>query len=142
MHALNPMEQLLPRPSAQKYLRFHLFPSWTSHLGPLCIHAVASLLPISQSALAWWSKTSSKLRLEVGMTEHCNQIALPLRCSGTGKLNGRSEILLGRFLREYPGSKDRVDSTHIATKLAIYPWRVFPANFTAACRGSLRRLEM
>jgi len=57
---------------------------------------------------------------------------------GTGQLNGRSECLLGRFVREYPGR----DEIHIATKFAAYPWRVLPANFLAACRGSLRRLEM
>ncbi len=30
----------------------------------------------------------------------------------------------------------------MATKLAAYPWRVFPANMVAACKGSLRRLGM
>ncbi|KAI8463709.1 MAG: NADP-dependent oxidoreductase domain-containing protein [Monoraphidium minutum] len=59
---------------------------------------------------------------------------------GTGRLNGRSEQLLGQFTREYPGS-DRVrGGVHIATKLAAYPWRVTPGNMVAACKGSLRRL--
>jgi pyridoxine 4-dehydrogenase len=61
---------------------------------------------------------------------------------GTGRLNGRSEQLLGRFVREYPGSESVRDNIHIATKLAAYPWRVTPGNMVAACRGSLRRLEM
>jgi len=41
---------------------------------------------------------------------------------GTGKLNGRSELLLGRFTREYQGiGKENI---FIATKLAGYPWRL------------------
>jgi pyridoxine 4-dehydrogenase len=59
---------------------------------------------------------------------------------GTGRLNGRSEQLLGRFTREYPGSEKVRGNIHIATKLAAYPWRVLPANMVAACKGSLRRL--
>ncbi|EFJ42320.1 hypothetical protein VOLCADRAFT_67093 [Volvox carteri f. nagariensis] len=61
---------------------------------------------------------------------------------GTGRLNGKSELLLGKFTREYPGS-DRVrDGVHIATKFAAYPWRVLPGNMVAACRGSLKRLGL
>ncbi|GLC52517.1 hypothetical protein PLESTB_000638500 [Pleodorina starrii] len=61
---------------------------------------------------------------------------------GTGRLNGKSELLLGQFIREYPGS-DRVrDGLHVATKFAAYPWRVLPGNVVAACRGSLRRLGL
>ncbi|GAX83176.1 hypothetical protein CEUSTIGMA_g10602.t1 [Chlamydomonas eustigma] len=59
---------------------------------------------------------------------------------GTGRLNGRSEELLGRFINEYPGS-DRVrDNINIATKFAAYPWRILPGNVVAACKGSLERL--
>ena len=46
--------------------------------------------------------------------------------AGTGKLEGRSEQLLGRFLDEYPGSAATRDSVRIATKLAAYPWRLTP----------------
>ncbi|PNW83897.1 hypothetical protein CHLRE_04g216350v5 [Chlamydomonas reinhardtii] len=61
---------------------------------------------------------------------------------GTGRLNGKSELLLGQFVREYPGS-DRVrNNLHIATKFAAYPWRVLPGNVVAACKGSLRRLGL
>lgn len=59
---------------------------------------------------------------------------------GTGKLNGRSEQLLGQFIKEYPGS-DRVrDNVKIATKLAAYPWRLAPSQWVSACRASLKRL--
>eukprot|EP00210_Caulerpa_lentillifera_P008132 g7766.t1 len=56
---------------------------------------------------------------------------------GTGRLNGRSEMLLGEFIKDYKGSRE----VHIATKFAAYPWRVLPMNIVAAARGSLRRLD-
>lgn len=43
--------------------------------------------------------------------------------SGTGRLNGRSEQLLGSFLQAYKGPQRR-DEVVIATKLAAYPWRL------------------
>lgn len=52
---------------------------------------------------------------------------------GTGALNGRSEELLGRFVRENEDIQAG-SPVHIATKLAGYPWRVTPWNMTAACR--------
>ncbi|GLI61887.1 hypothetical protein VaNZ11_004399 [Volvox africanus] len=61
---------------------------------------------------------------------------------GTGRLNGKSELLLGKFLQEYPGSEQVRDGVHIATKFAAYPWRVLPGNVVAACRGSLNRLGL
>eukprot|EP01025_Chloroclados_australasicus_P000991 TRINITY_DN10318_c1_g1_i3.p1 TRINITY_DN10318_c1_g1~~TRINITY_DN10318_c1_g1_i3.p1 ORF type:complete len:374 (-),score=15.31 TRINITY_DN10318_c1_g1_i3:257-1378(-) len=60
---------------------------------------------------------------------------------GTGRLNGRSEYLLGKFIREYLES-NKSANIHIATKFAAYPWRVFPQNIVWACQGSLRRLGM
>ena len=51
---------------------------------------------------------------------------------GTGKLQGRSEELLGQFSREAPDRLPR--PVHIATKLAPYPWRVTPGQFVLACR--------
>lgn len=59
---------------------------------------------------------------------------------GTGKLEGRSEQLLGRFCREYPGSKRVRSGVNIATKLAAYPWRLTPGQWVSACRASLKRL--
>ncbi|CAI0452603.1 unnamed protein product [Linum tenue] len=59
---------------------------------------------------------------------------------GTGKLNGQSEKLLGKFIREYPG-KAR-DDIVIATKFAAYPWRLTPGRFVKACKGSLERLQI
>ncbi|CEJ46308.1 aldo/keto reductase [Umezakia ovalisporum] len=57
---------------------------------------------------------------------------------GTGRLNGRSESLLGRFSKEYQG----VNQHHIciATKLAAYPWRWTRQAMVKACQSSAQRL--
>ena len=58
---------------------------------------------------------------------------------GTGKLNGRSEELLGKFLLETSSfQKKRIQ---IATKLAPYPWRVGNKGFTKPFLKSLERLN-
>ncbi|MEH2244070.1 aldo/keto reductase [Nostoc sp.] len=57
---------------------------------------------------------------------------------GTGRLNGRSELLLGRFNREYVGlGKENIC---IATKLAAYPWRWTRQSMVKACKSSAQRL--
>jgi pyridoxine 4-dehydrogenase len=57
---------------------------------------------------------------------------------GTGKLNGRSEILLGQFSREYSGLNQ--EHICIATKLAAYPWRLTRKSMVSACQASAKRL--
>ncbi|MEH2007834.1 aldo/keto reductase [Nostoc sp.] len=57
---------------------------------------------------------------------------------GTGRLNGRSELLLGRFNREYLGSGK--ENICIATKLAAYPWRWTRQSMVKACKSSAQRL--
>ena len=57
---------------------------------------------------------------------------------GTGRLNGRSELLLGRFNREYLGSGK--ENICIATKLAAYPWRWTRQSMVKACQSSAQRL--
>ncbi|KAL7612523.1 pyridoxal reductase, chloroplastic [Lactuca sativa] len=61
---------------------------------------------------------------------------------GTGKLNGQSEKLLGRFIREFEGQRQVGDNIVIATKFAAYPWRLTPNQFVNACKSSLDRLEV
>jgi len=61
---------------------------------------------------------------------------------GTGRLEGRSEQLLGQFLMEYPGSDSFGSNVRIASKLAAYPWRLAPKQWVNACRASLERLQM
>lgn len=60
---------------------------------------------------------------------------------GTGRLNGRSELLLGNFIRDYSGSERRRRNINIATKFAAYPWRLTPRQLVLACKASLRRLQ-
>ncbi|MFM2064101.1 MAG: hypothetical protein RLZZ507_3772 [Cyanobacteriota bacterium] len=57
---------------------------------------------------------------------------------GTGRLNGRSESLLGKFTREYQGLNQ--DHICIATKLAAYPWRWTRKSIISACNASATRL--
>ncbi|QFS44913.1 aldo/keto reductase [Nostoc sphaeroides] len=57
---------------------------------------------------------------------------------GTGRLNGRSELLLGRFSQEYVGSGK--ENICIATKLAAYPWRWTRQSMVKACKSSAQRL--
>ncbi len=58
---------------------------------------------------------------------------------GTGKLNGRSEELLGKFLLETSSFQQK--RIQIATKLAPYPWRVGNKGFTKPFLKSLERLN-
>ncbi|GMH08841.1 hypothetical protein Nepgr_010681 [Nepenthes gracilis] len=61
---------------------------------------------------------------------------------GTGRLNGQSEKLLGKFIREYRGKKWARDDIVIATKFAAYPWRLTPGQFVTACKSSMDRLQI
>ncbi|PPT10545.1 hypothetical protein CKA32_006203 [Geitlerinema sp. FC II] len=57
---------------------------------------------------------------------------------GTGRLNGRSETLLGQFARECLAPNR--NSICIATKLAPFPWRLTRQAMISACDASARRL--
>ncbi|QLE57945.1 aldo/keto reductase [Nostoc sp. TCL26-01] len=57
---------------------------------------------------------------------------------GTGRLNGRSESLLGQFSREYIGVNQ--PEICIATKLAAYPWRWTRQSMINAGKSSAQRL--
>jgi len=46
---------------------------------------------------------------------------------GTGKLEGQSEKLLGRFGEDYAKRYPNAPRPYIATKLATYPWRLTSA---------------
>ncbi|MCL7048105.1 hypothetical protein MKW94_008335 [Papaver nudicaule] len=61
---------------------------------------------------------------------------------GTGKLNGQSEKLLGKFLQEFKGQSRVRDDIVIATKFAPYPWRLTSGQFVKACKASLDRMEI
>ena len=57
---------------------------------------------------------------------------------GTGRLNGRSEILLGKFAHAYQGVNQ--ENICLATKLAPYPWRLTRNAMVAAGKASATRL--
>ncbi|GBE92971.1 aldo/keto reductase [Nostoc cycadae WK-1] len=57
---------------------------------------------------------------------------------GTGRLNGRSELLLGKFSQAYQGLNQ--ENICIATKLAAYPWRWTRQSMIKACQSSAKRL--
>jgi pyridoxine 4-dehydrogenase len=76
---------------------------------------------------------------------------------GTGNgLDGRSEVLIGEFLKRYPENSERFSSSsssgdkqeasklqsevNIASKFAPYPWRVTPQSITNAAKESAARL--
>lgn len=58
---------------------------------------------------------------------------------GTGRLNGRSESLLGQFSQSYNGRNQ--DQIILATKLAPYPWRLTAGSMQRAYRASSERLQ-
>jgi pyridoxine 4-dehydrogenase len=58
---------------------------------------------------------------------------------GTGRFNGRSEILLGRFIAALP--PEQRASLTVATKLAPFPWRLGRRGFDRALEASRLRLQ-
>jgi pyridoxine 4-dehydrogenase len=57
---------------------------------------------------------------------------------GTGRLNGRSEVLLGQFAQAYTGPHQ--EKLCLATKLAAYPWRLTAGTVVRAGAASAQRL--
>ena len=57
---------------------------------------------------------------------------------GTGKLNGQSEKLLGKFDSEYQGVNK--NNICLATKLAAYPWRLTRKSMVGAAEASMQRM--
>ena len=58
---------------------------------------------------------------------------------GTGRLDGRSEQLLGQFAARLPAT--RRDQLCIATKLAPFPWRLGRRGLDQALQASRQRLQ-
>lgn len=57
---------------------------------------------------------------------------------GTGELEGRSESLLGEFLKQIPNRSQK--NIYICTKLAPYPWRIGSQSMVNAASDSSNRL--
>ena len=58
---------------------------------------------------------------------------------GTGRFNGRSEVLLGRFAAALPAEQRQMIC--VATKLAPFPWRLGRQGLEPALQASRRRLQ-
>jgi pyridoxine 4-dehydrogenase len=58
---------------------------------------------------------------------------------GTGRFDGRSEALLGRFVEALPASRQQ--QVTVATKLAPFPWRLGRRGFERPFAASLARLR-
>eukprot|EP00854_Cymbomonas_tetramitiformis_P003204 gene3204-4049_t len=61
---------------------------------------------------------------------------------GTGKLEGRAELLLGEYsTRRGITGAETPNEICVATKLAGYPWRLTPNSMVKAIEGSVGRLN-
>jgi aryl-alcohol dehydrogenase-like predicted oxidoreductase len=54
---------------------------------------------------------------------------------------GKSEILLGQFIKEYKSNKEKRDII-VATKFLPYPWRISQSSLKDALNNSLQRLQL
>ena len=106
------------------------------------------LSPMGCGTWAWgnrllWNYDPAMDRELQQVFNHCLNQGVTLFDSGdsygTGRLNGRSEALLGQFASLYQGpNQDRIC---LATKLAVYPWRWTAGSVEKAARASAERLR-
>jgi len=110
-------------------------------------HPGLSLPPMGCGTWAWgnrllWGYDQSMDEELQQVFNHCVSHGITLFDTGdsygTGRLNGRSETLLGQFADTYNGAHQ--ENICIATKLAVYPWRLTRGSVVKACAGSARRL--
>lgn len=135
---------------------FQLFGGSTSTLSERPLYRQSDLIPtnigkISPMGIGTWAWGNKLLwNYDESMDEELRQVFYTSLASGinffdtadsygTGKLNGRSEQLLGSFLDDYPGSIKIKSNVKIATKLAAYPWRLTPNQWVNAAKASLKR---
>ncbi|MFM6324451.1 MAG: aldo/keto reductase, partial [Microcystis panniformis] len=117
-------------------------------MNPLTVtHQTLSLPPMGCGTWAWgnrllWGYDESMDSQLQAVFNLCVERGVTLFDTGdsygTGKLNGQSEKLLGRFTGEYSGYN--ADHIRIATKLAPYPWRLTRHAMVKACQASATRL--
>ncbi|XP_077248457.1 NAD(P)-linked oxidoreductase superfamily protein [Tasmannia lanceolata] len=143
-------ETSLPQPSALKSLKIPrlgpLFWPWEKvNVGPL------SVSPMGFGTWAWGNQLlwGYEEAMDSGLQETFNlavsngiNLFDTADSYGTGRLNGQSERLLGKFIREFQGSKGARDNIIIATKFAAYPWRLTAGQFVKACESSLDRMQI
>ncbi|KAL2550827.1 Pyridoxal reductase [Forsythia ovata] len=136
----------LSSPPLLKNLRFPLFWPWQKvKMGPLTVSPMGFGTWAWGNQLLWGYQESMDSELQqVFNIAVKNGINLfdTADSYGTGKLNGQSEKLLGKFIREFEGNKQLQANIVIATKFAAYPWRLTPGQFVNACKSSLDRMQI
>ncbi|KAJ9174323.1 hypothetical protein P3X46_017358 [Hevea brasiliensis] len=131
--------------SSFRPFKFPLFWSWQKvKMGPLTVSPMGFGTWAWGNQLLWGYKESMDTDLQQTFNlavENGINLFDTADSYGTGRLNGQSEKLLGKFIREFPGKRMQ-DDIVIATKFAAYPWRLTPGQFVKACRASLERLQL
>lgn len=94
------------------------------------------------NSFLWGYEPSQDEALEAGF-RRCTALGLTFFDTadsyGTGRFNGRSELLLGRFVSRLPAAER--DALTVATKLAPFPWRLGRRGFARALAASRQRLQ-
>ncbi|XP_051138021.1 pyridoxal reductase, chloroplastic isoform X2 [Andrographis paniculata] len=133
-------------PSLLRSLKFPRFWPWQKvKIGPLSVSPMGFGTWSWGNQLLWGYKEAMDAELQQTFNiavENGINLFDTADSYGTGRLNGQSEKLLGKFIREFPGNKELREDVVIATKLAAYPWRLTPTQFVDACQASLDRLQL
>ncbi|TMX02190.1 hypothetical protein EJD97_022399 [Solanum chilense] len=136
----------LPSSSVFKSLKIPRFWPWQKvKMGPLAVSPMGFGTWAWGNQLLWGYQDSMDSELQQTFNlavENGINLFDTADSYGTGKLNGQSEKLLGKFIREFPGDKQVKNDIVIATKFAAYPWRLTPGQFVNACKSSLERMEI
>ncbi|KAH0690092.1 hypothetical protein KY289_017450 [Solanum tuberosum] len=142
----NSTSDSLPSSSVFKSLKIPRFWPWQKvKMGPLTVSPMGFGTWAWGNQLLWGYQDSMDSELQQTFNlavENGINLFDTADSYGTGKLNGQSEKLLGKFIRELPGDKQVKNDIVIATKFAAYPWRLTPGQFVNACKSSLERMEI
>ncbi|KAL3838032.1 hypothetical protein ACJIZ3_022623 [Penstemon smallii] len=137
---------IVSSPSFLKNLKFPRFWPWQKvKIGPLNVSPMGFGTWAWGNQLLWGYQESMDDELQQTFNlavENGINLFDTADSYGTGKLNGQSEKLLGKFIREFQGNKQVQGNIVIATKFAAYPWRLTPNQFVNACRTSLDRMQL
>ncbi|XP_038906464.1 pyridoxal reductase, chloroplastic [Benincasa hispida] len=140
--ASNKISSSSSSPAAFKPLKLPLFWPWQKvKMGPLSVSPMGFGTWAWGNQLLWGYQESMDSELQQIFNlavENGINLFDTADSYGTGRLNGQSEKLLGKFIRQSQVKNDVV----IATKFAAYPWRLTPAQFVKACQGSLDRMQI
>ncbi|XP_010442932.1 PREDICTED: pyridoxal reductase, chloroplastic [Camelina sativa] len=129
-----------------KPLKLPLFWPWQKvKMGPLSVSPMGFGTWAWGNQLLWGYQTSMDDQLQQAF-ELALQNGINLFDTadsyGTGRLNGQSERLLGKFIKDSQVLKGKQNEVVVATKFAAYPWRLTSGQFVNACRASLDRLQI